>query len=263
MSDLDEQGQQLLALLVSTLPNVVPNEPRTFISYKDVHDVLNLSLAGPTYGESLKHQGLNSLANWTATKGKPGITGLIIDRVTSMPGDGYFRLFGKTAEDFQWWAGEIQRSKQFDWSPFLPVAPAPPSPLASDLMEPAERQECITYRILRDTALARQVKQLNHYECQLCGHTIVLPNGSRYAEAHHIRPLGEPHNGPDIIENIICLCPNHHAELDYGARQLAVEDIRTAPRHSVSNIYIRYHNEIIYKPLPQPTAQPAVDWLAR
>ncbi len=249
MSDLDDQGKQLLALLVRKLPKVVPNDPRTFISYKDVHNELNLPLASSTYGESLKRQGLNSLANWTEATGKPGITGLIINRDTSMPGKGYFRLFGKTAEDFQWWADEIQKSKQFDWSPFHPPATSlPPPPVASDITEPTERQETITYRILRDTTLAKQVKQLNSYECQLCGHTIILPSGSRYAEAHHIRPLGEPHNGPDIIGNIICLCPNHHAELDYGVRLLMMSDIRTTPKHSVSDIYIQYHNEVICKP---------------
>lgn len=250
MSDLDNQGQQLLALLVSMLPRVIPTDPRTFISYKDVHVALRLPQSGPTYGESLKHQGLSSLANWTASTGKPGITGLIIDRGTSMPGEGYFRLFGKTSEDFQWWADEIQRSKQFDWSPFLPMPAAPPPPIAADFAEPAERQEIVAYRILRDTALARQVKQLHNYECQLCGHTIVLTNGSRYAEAHHIRPLGEPHNGPDVIENIICLCPNHHAELDYGARPLELDDIHSVQGHPISSTYLQYHNEIIYKFMP-------------
>lgn len=247
MSDLDEQGQQLLALLVSMLPNVTPNNPRTFISYKDVHTDLRLPQSGPTYGESLKHQGLNSLANWTASTGKPGITGLIIDRGTSMPGDGYFRLFGKTSEDFQWWADEIQKSIQFDWSPFLPMPVAPLPPVAVDFSEPAERQEVVVYRIIRDTALARQIKQLHNYKCQLCGHTIVLTNGSGYAEAHHIRPLGEPHNGPDIVENIICLCPNHHAELDYGVRPLELSDIQSTQGHPINSVYLQYHNEIIYK----------------
>jgi hypothetical protein len=163
-----------------------------------------------------------------------------------MPGDGYFHLFNKTNEDFQWWANEIRRSKEFDWSPFLPIAPPPPPPIASDFAALTAREEVITNRIIRDTVLARQVKRLNNYECQLCGHTIILPNGSRYAEAHHIRPLGEPHNGPDAIENIICVCPNHHAELDYGVRPLAPEGIRYAQGHSISSTYIQYHNEVIW-----------------
>lgn len=247
MSDLDKQGQQLLVFLVSMLPKAIPNNPSTFISYKDVHNALKLPQSGPTYGESLKYQGLSSLANWTASTGKPGITGLIIDRGTSMPGDGYFRLFGKTSEDFEWWADEIQRSKQFNWSQFLPMPIAPLPPVATDFAEPPERQEVVSYRILRDTTLARQIKQLHNYECQLCGHTIVLANGFRYAEAHHIRPLGTPHNGPDVIENIICLCPNHHAELDYGVRPLEKRDIQTAQGHLIDHVYLTYHNEVIFK----------------
>jgi predicted restriction endonuclease len=42
----------------------------------------------------------------------------------------------------------------------------------------------------------------------VCGETIPLADGLRYAEAHHIQPFGAPHNGPDISENVICLCPN-------------------------------------------------------
>ncbi|MEO6750427.1 MAG: HNH endonuclease, partial [Chthoniobacteraceae bacterium] len=78
----------------------------------------------------------------------------------------------------------------------------------SDLPQlPQERVPTITDRILRDTELARRVKSIHRSECQICGHTIQLPNGARYAEAHHIQPLGTPHNGPDILSNILCLCP--------------------------------------------------------
>lgn len=64
---LDAQGRRLLALLVSKLPHVSANDPRTFVSYKDVHDLLELPQLRETFGESLKPQGLSSLADWTAT----------------------------------------------------------------------------------------------------------------------------------------------------------------------------------------------------
>jgi len=38
-----------------------------------------------------------------------------------------------------------------------------------------------------------------------------------YAEAAHIRALGLPHNGPDVLENLLCLCPNDHVRFDAGA----------------------------------------------
>lgn len=61
--ELDNSGQKLLKFLVGCLPDVTPGDPRTYISYKEVHDQLGLPLEGQTYGESLKIQGLNSLAN--------------------------------------------------------------------------------------------------------------------------------------------------------------------------------------------------------
>jgi predicted restriction endonuclease len=64
--------------------------------------------------------------------------------------------------------------------------------------------------------LARQLKLLYENRCQICGESITLPNGTRYSEAHHVRPLGRPHHGPDVAGNILVLCPNHHVMLDYG-----------------------------------------------
>lgn len=244
---LDTEGQKLLVLLVSRLPSVIPNDPRTFISYKDAHTALGLEQVRETFGESLKAQGLLSLAEWTAETLKPGITGLIIDRSRMMPGKGYFNLFGKMEDDFSWWAAEIERSKNFDWSLFLPTIEPPASPIAVDIEETVERQETTTYRILRDSLLARRVKMLHNYECQLCGHTILLSGGGRYAEAHHIQPLGEPHNGPDQADNIICVCPNHHAELDYGARSLELVQLRHVVDHMVGEKYVEYHNKNVHK----------------
>lgn len=232
----------MLALLVSLLPAAKSNDPRTFISYKGVHDILRLPQVRETYGESLKAQGLASLADWTCATGKPGITGLVIDRYSMMPGKGYFELFGKRDDDFSWWIGEITKSKEYDWSPFLPSATPPESPTAVDIDVPPNRKETTTNRIIRDTLLSRRIKQLHNFECQLCGHTILLVDGSRYAEAHHIQPLGEPHNGPDTPENLVCVCPNHHAELDFGVRPLALEDLRPSPGHTVGQAYIDYHN---------------------
>jgi hypothetical protein len=245
---LDAEAQRLLALLVSVLPNARPEDPRSFITYKAVHTQLGLQLLGSTYGESLKVQGLTSLADWTAQTSKPAITGLIIDGTLLMPGPGYFDLFRRGRDDFAWWAGEISRSKGFNWSPYLPAAAPPSPPNAIDLASP-ERQETTVYRILRDTLLARQIKQLHNFECQICGHTILLPGGDRYAEAHHIQPLGEPHNGPDHEGNIVCVCPNHHAELDYGARSLNITTLRRATGHTVDSRYVDYHNEKVRRDL--------------
>lgn len=59
--------------------------------------------------------------------------------------------------------------------------------------------------------------------------------------AHHIKPLGGEHNGPDVRENILCVCPNHHALLDYGAIKLDPMLLKGIERK-----YIDYHNEKIF-----------------
>ncbi len=117
---------------------------------------------------------------------------------------------------------------------------------AIDLRIP-DRVATSTWRIIRDTQLTRRVKALHGYECQICGHTIKLPDGSRYAEAHHIQPLGAPHNGPDVMGNVLCVCPNHHAELDYGAISITLSALRDGPRHSVEQKYVQYHNREVYR----------------
>lgn len=126
--------------------------------------------------------------------------------------------------------------------------PILPTPVAFDLVVPSpERVESTIYRVLRDTAKALYVKNLHNYQCQVCSHTIELPDGKRYAEAHHIRPLGMPHNGPDIISNILCLCPNHHAELDYGVLAITLPALLNSTIHAVDPQYIDYHNQKIHQ----------------
>ena len=76
------------------------------------------------------------------------------------------------------------------------------------------------------------------HKCQICGMTLTIKDGKPYAEAHHIKPLGNPHNGPDVRGNILCVCPNHHVLLDYGAIKLDIKKLE-----GVKKIYIDYHKE--------------------
>lgn len=120
-------------------------------------------------------------------------------------------------------------------------------PIACDISEPPEtiRSLCKTYRILRDTQLTREIKELYGFLCQICGKAVQFDNGERYAEAHHIKPLGKDHRGPDEIENILCVCPNHHALLDFGGIKLEHSTIEK--KHNLSKEYINYHNQKVYK----------------
>jgi hypothetical protein len=121
------------------------------------------------------------------------------------------------------------------------------TPVAADLREPdaPERVLTETYRVLRDTELARKLKALHKDVCQVCGQTVHLGNGKTYSEAHHIRPLGNPHRGPDVAENILVLCPNHHVLFDYGALRVELTNLLAVHGHVVGSTYAQYHNETI------------------
>jgi putative restriction endonuclease len=54
----------------------------------------------------------------------------------------------------------------------------------------------------------------------MCALRLDTPAGP-YAEGAHIRPLGAPHRGPDTLDNLLCLCPNHHLLFDIGAITIA------------------------------------------
>ncbi|MBM82328.1 MAG: HNH endonuclease [Planctomycetaceae bacterium] len=108
------------------------------------------------------------------------------------------------------------------------------------------RIKATTYRILRNTALSQRIKLLHQNRCQICGFSIQLPDGTAYSEAHHIKPLGTPHDGPDIEQNIIVLCPNHHAMCDYGVVPLDIERLRSHEIHQVGVEFVLYHNSEIY-----------------
>ena len=73
----------------------------------------------------------------------------------------------------------------------------------------------VVTRYIRDTAIGNELKSFYEYKCSFCNTIISRPFDNPYVEACHIKPLNE--DGPDIKENIIVLCPNHHVELDFGA----------------------------------------------
>ncbi|WP_314326118.1 YDG/SRA domain-containing protein [Paenarthrobacter ilicis] len=68
-------------------------------------------------------------------------------------------------------------------------------------------------RIVRNYEVTTSVKRLYDHKCQICGTRLVTSAGP-YSEGAHVRPLGIPHNGPDTLDNILCLCPNCHKLLD-------------------------------------------------
>jgi 5-methylcytosine-specific restriction endonuclease McrA len=119
---------------------------------------------------------------------------------------------------------------------------------AIDMNKPPKKVQFTTYRVLRDTVLARNVKEIYNHKCQVCHHdALKLADGSPYAEAHHIQPLGSPHGGHDVPGNIICVCPNCHALLDYGAIKINASRLLIRGGHTLAQKYIDYHNIQIFQ----------------
>ncbi len=114
-------------------------------------------------------------------------------------------------------------------------------------------------RIIRDTSVARAVKKLHDHACQVCGQRLLLPGGP-YAEGAHIRPLGQPHNGPDEPSNVLSLCPNCHVLFDSGAigiskrwqiigtvRELNGRELSRVGAHYLDKLHLKYHRERVLK----------------
>jgi putative restriction endonuclease len=121
---------------------------------------------------------------------------------------------------------------------------------------PVRREEAVVQRLVRSTIVSQQVKQMYSHACQICGGVIETPAG-RYAEGAHVRPLGRPHDGPDVIGNILCLCPNDHVRFDQGHwvisddekvvrgdTQEVIGPLRVDRRHALRRDCLDYHRSL-------------------
>lgn len=98
--------------------------------------------------------------------------------------------------------------------------------------------------IIRNQKLVNEIKKLYNNTCQLCGQQLQVGPGKYYSEVHHIKPLGQLHNGPDYKANMLCVCPNHHALLDFFAIRLDIKALLNQ-RHAIDAAYISYHNSCL------------------
>ena len=105
------------------------------------------------------------------------------------------------------------------------------------------RREATTLRIVRDTKIARDIKALYSYECQVCGITIKTKKGL-YAEGAHIKPLGRPHNGYDSTDNMLCLCPNHHVMFDKGSFAIDESFNLIGELSGLLNVHAKHHIDL-------------------
>jgi hypothetical protein len=129
---------------------------------------------------------------------------------------------------------------------------------------PPQRVRTTTSRIIRNTAIVKNLKNEHGYRCQICDEQRRRSQPAKYAEGHHLHPLGE--GGPDTRENILIVCPTCHADLDYGMLSIDPDtlrvrhgydegrdgvQLRTIPSHDVGRAYLEYHNERAVAPLDE------------
>ena len=96
--------------------------------------------------------------------------------------------------------------------------------------------------INRNKGLVVGLKKLYDNQCQLCGTKLEINNGITYSEVHHIKPLGQPHNGPDTSTNMMVVCPNCHVKLDFKAIKLSKDKITFKSPHTIDDKNIEYAN---------------------
>lgn len=205
--ELDEAGRRLLAFLAGKLPGAIPDDPRTFVGYKAVHDEMGLPQLGP-WGHSLEIQGLASLAGWAFRNNKPAITGLVIDTGSMMPGNGYFRVYGLEHSNtrLRWWAEQIKESKSYDWTPY--VAPSLTTPAAVDEVLPAPAERGAGKRFLESANVWRLVAHHEQGEEALAEMLAQNILAVGWSDVGDLRKL-EPASAKEISESI----PNAYPDL--------------------------------------------------
>ncbi|MED4599668.1 HNH endonuclease [Paenibacillus validus] len=134
-----------------------------------------------------------------------------------------------------------------------------PVGLSTEEEEPPQTLVSSVVRRIRDTPMSQKLKQKYNNHCQICGSAIIIGVDRYYSEAHHLKPLGRPHFGPDIESNLIVLCPNHHAEFDgksisINPETLLIEHIESNNQyikktlklslHKIDLKFIAYHHEL-------------------
>ncbi|HEY0797262.1 MAG TPA: hypothetical protein VGD64_15935 [Acidisarcina sp.] len=116
-TELDTKGKTLLHYLVKKIPTVEVEIPSSFPTYSEV--VEDLSLPAGRAGNVVQQNGMNTLVDWLKQNSLPAISGLIVTKAKSIPGEGFFSAYQRSPEDREWWKQEVRRVKEFDWSSVL------------------------------------------------------------------------------------------------------------------------------------------------
>lgn len=94
-----------------------------------------------------------------------------------------------------------------------------------------ERRTISGQAFIRSPEVRRRVLIRAQGRCEYCqAPGFITASGEVFLETHHVIPLSE--GGPDTVQNVVALCPNHHREAHHGrdAVRLREELLQIAAR---------------------------------
>lgn len=108
---------------------------------------------------------------------------------------------------------------------------------------------------MRDASVVERVKGMYGNTCQICSRRVdITKSGLAYSEVAHIHAVGKPYEGPDVVENAVCLCPLCHVKMDRGVLQItddfevldtlemrSIGPLNYLPEHGIRVEYLGQH----------------------
>lgn len=122
------------------------------------------------------------------------------------------------------------------------------------------RRDRLSSSVVRDQENVDWIKNLYDNTCQVCRIQLMTDAGAISIGAH-IQGLGKPHNGPDVTDNMLCLCHNCHAMFDSGSFYINDDcktitwlhepkggeasahstKLYTKPAHNIGQTFVQHH----------------------
>ena len=162
---------------------------------------------------------------------------------------GYNEMLRSTGKEVQNSPGLYCVIKKFEEREVESIAPDFPEQviLPVDFAGPPARVRYEIVRYIRDTKKSRDLKKMYQNKCQACNYQIIKPNNEYYSEAHHVWPL--QHDGDDNPNNMLVLCPTHHAEFDYQVLKISKDGKKIVDKtgNAVYTLHFESGHEIAQK----------------